>query len=119
MVHKIVLETFSPIFKKMIEAQSSDNENVIEITDCDYQLVQNAVNFCYGMSEAIPTNCDDLILMLKFSNKYEIDDLKKEIEFKLMSKILPENVCKFTNVAIEANAENLKAMFSQNTNPDR
>uniref|UniRef100_A0AC34GNU8 BTB domain-containing protein n=1 Tax=Panagrolaimus sp. ES5 TaxID=591445 RepID=A0AC34GNU8_9BILA len=109
MAHKIVLETFSPIFKKMIEAQNTEGDDVIEIHDCDYQVFQNAVNFCYGISDILPTYIDELIDMLEFSNRYEIDDLKNEIEFKLIPHVLENNICKLSNAAIECNAEMLKA----------
>uniref|UniRef100_A0A914PE23 BTB domain-containing protein n=1 Tax=Panagrolaimus davidi TaxID=227884 RepID=A0A914PE23_9BILA len=75
MVHKIILETFSPIFKKMIEAQNGD-ENVLEITDSAFETVENGINFCYGFPEGISSDIDELIETLKFSNKYEINDLK-------------------------------------------
>uniref|UniRef100_A0AC34FRU7 BTB domain-containing protein n=1 Tax=Panagrolaimus sp. ES5 TaxID=591445 RepID=A0AC34FRU7_9BILA len=110
MVHKIVLEKCSPIFKKMIETQSNDDENAIEIHDCDYQLFKNAIKFCYGNFEIYHRKINDLIVLLEFSNKYEIAELKKEIEFNLMSAIMAENVCKITNAAFKCNAEMLKTV---------
>uniref|UniRef100_A0A914PFZ2 BTB domain-containing protein n=1 Tax=Panagrolaimus davidi TaxID=227884 RepID=A0A914PFZ2_9BILA len=109
MVHKTILETFSPIFKKMIEAQNGD-ENVLEITDSNFETVEKGINFCYGFPEGISSDIDELIGTLKFSNKYEIYDLKNEIEFKVIKLISKENICKISNAAIEFNAENLKAV---------
>uniref|UniRef100_A0A914P3D8 BTB domain-containing protein n=1 Tax=Panagrolaimus davidi TaxID=227884 RepID=A0A914P3D8_9BILA len=109
MVHKTILETFSPIFKKMIEAQNGD-ENVLEITDSDFETVENGINFCYGFPESVYSDINELTEVLKFSSKYEINDLKNEIEFKLIPQISNENICKISNAAIESKAETLKAV---------
>uniref|UniRef100_A0AC35GNC9 BTB domain-containing protein n=1 Tax=Panagrolaimus sp. PS1159 TaxID=55785 RepID=A0AC35GNC9_9BILA len=93
----------------MIVAQNGD-ENVLEITDSDFETVENALSFCYGFPEDVSSDIDELIETLKFSSKYEIKDLNKEIEFKLIPQLSNENICKISNAVIEFNSECLKAV---------
>uniref|UniRef100_A0AC34G715 BTB domain-containing protein n=1 Tax=Panagrolaimus sp. ES5 TaxID=591445 RepID=A0AC34G715_9BILA len=111
MVHKLVLGLFSPIFKAMIATTQNDDDDEkkgIEVSDFEYKIVKYAVDFCYGSLSLKDLEIDDLILLFKFADKYKINDLKKEVQYEILPKMTPENVCTVLTSIVECDAEWLK-----------
>jgi hypothetical protein len=114
-VHKFVLASRSPVFDKMIETDMKEKrEGKVEIVDFDPDTVEAAVEYCYDQD--ITYRCDDLTIalpLLQFAEKYDMNDLKKEIETYLIKESLsPENVVEISNAAIISNSPILRRFCS-------
>uniref|UniRef100_A0AC34GN50 BTB domain-containing protein n=1 Tax=Panagrolaimus sp. ES5 TaxID=591445 RepID=A0AC34GN50_9BILA len=106
--HKLIIGTESPVFKRMIHSGLKESkENKVIITDFDYQTVEIAIKYCYGIFEP-SLGPGEAIKLLQFADKYDLTVLKTPMEKYLSSNISPGNVCKIVNAAILTNCQALR-----------
>ena len=74
-VHKFMLATRSPVFRKMIESSMKESvESYVEISDFSKDVVHEMLRFIYtGDAPNVKSNPQD---MLSIADKYELDGLK-------------------------------------------
>uniref|UniRef100_A0AC34FQF7 BTB domain-containing protein n=1 Tax=Panagrolaimus sp. ES5 TaxID=591445 RepID=A0AC34FQF7_9BILA len=77
-VHKQVLIDVSPVFSGMLESGMKESiQNKMIITDFPFEIVETSINLCYNSN--FPTSLftiEDMLLLLKFADKYEIKLIK-------------------------------------------
>ena len=85
-VHKAVLASQSPVFRRMLESDMKEQRtNVIEISDTDPQVISNLLAYLY--SDDAP-DVDTLAnKLLVIANKYALSQLFEICENKLKSDI--------------------------------
>uniref|UniRef100_A0AC34QIA0 BTB domain-containing protein n=1 Tax=Panagrolaimus sp. JU765 TaxID=591449 RepID=A0AC34QIA0_9BILA len=105
--HKLILAVNSPVFAAMFKGHTLEAmTNKIQITDFDFSTVKRAVNFCYTRKlDNFDANVDEL---LRFSDKYDISELKKILEAHFIQKLTVETVCSLATLADQTNALELK-----------
>uniref|UniRef100_A0A914PSQ8 BTB domain-containing protein n=1 Tax=Panagrolaimus davidi TaxID=227884 RepID=A0A914PSQ8_9BILA len=114
-VHKLILASRSPVFDTMIKTDMKEkSEEKVEIVGFDPDTVEAAVEYCYDQD--ITYRYDDLTIalpLLQFAEKYDMKDLKKEIETDLIKQSLsPENVVEISNASIISNSPILRRFCS-------
>ena len=97
-VHKAVLASQSPVFRRMLESDMKEQRtNVIEISDVDQAVISDMLAYIYTGS--VP-NLDTLAReLLNVANKYELSGLFTMCERELKSKISLENVIELLQLA--------------------
>uniref|UniRef100_A0AC34FB70 BTB domain-containing protein n=1 Tax=Panagrolaimus sp. ES5 TaxID=591445 RepID=A0AC34FB70_9BILA len=109
--HKCVLAAHSPVFASMFKSPSKETtENKIEITDFSFETVDKAVKLCYGFTcKFFPTlSVNDLFLLIKFSEKYKMENIQENLEEYLCVKITVANVSEVANFAIDIKSSTLQ-----------
>lgn len=91
-VHKLILSTFSPIFRAMF---SHDNfvenlEGTIVIEDFEPEIVKSFVSFLYTQKVLKTANYEKLFLI---ADKYKVKSLGKHCLHVLMKDITTSNAC--------------------------
>uniref|UniRef100_A0A914PLS2 BTB domain-containing protein n=1 Tax=Panagrolaimus davidi TaxID=227884 RepID=A0A914PLS2_9BILA len=80
-VHKLIISAKSPVFERMILCGLKESrENKVLITDFDFEIIELAIKYCYGISIADKINASNGKKLLQFSDKYFISDLKESME---------------------------------------
>uniref|UniRef100_A0AC34GN30 BTB domain-containing protein n=1 Tax=Panagrolaimus sp. ES5 TaxID=591445 RepID=A0AC34GN30_9BILA len=85
-------------------------ENKVKIAGFPYEVVEEAVRFCYDRDHLFAFDIlsdDDKMLLLKFSDVYDMASLKTYIESEIEYTVTPDNVCRLANASIKFNAEKL------------
>uniref|UniRef100_A0A914Q627 BTB domain-containing protein n=1 Tax=Panagrolaimus davidi TaxID=227884 RepID=A0A914Q627_9BILA len=76
-IHKLSVSTESSVFDRMIKSGLIESEeNKVTIIDFDYETVEIALKFCYGIKDEKLYNVKTGINLLQFADKYDIKDLK-------------------------------------------
>uniref|UniRef100_A0AC34FBN0 BTB domain-containing protein n=1 Tax=Panagrolaimus sp. ES5 TaxID=591445 RepID=A0AC34FBN0_9BILA len=91
-------------------------EAKVEITDFNAKIVELAVEYFYDRKIFKPLKVDELVDLLQFSEKYDIQDLKSEVEHHLIIKVRPKNIYQISNPSINANSQKLKDVCIQSMN---
>uniref|UniRef100_A0A914Q857 BTB domain-containing protein n=1 Tax=Panagrolaimus davidi TaxID=227884 RepID=A0A914Q857_9BILA len=113
-IHKFVLASRSPVFDRMLETQMKEKaENKLEIIDFNAEIVKIAVEYFYDRESYKNLNVDQLIDLLQFAEKYDIQDLKSKVEHVLIIKVRPNNICQISNASVNANSTKLKEICVQ------
>uniref|UniRef100_A0A914QCD6 BTB domain-containing protein n=1 Tax=Panagrolaimus davidi TaxID=227884 RepID=A0A914QCD6_9BILA len=87
-IHKLILASRSPVFNRMLETEMKEKrENKLEIIDFNPDIVKIAVEYFYDRETYNTCNVDQLIDLLQFADKYDIQDLKSKIENILIEKL--------------------------------
>uniref|UniRef100_A0AC34FQ88 BTB domain-containing protein n=1 Tax=Panagrolaimus sp. ES5 TaxID=591445 RepID=A0AC34FQ88_9BILA len=108
-VHKLVIAAKSPVFDKMIQSGLRESkENQVLIADFDFEIVEIAIKYCYGIQINDSLNYLNGIKLLQFSDKYDISDLKDSMEEYLFKQKSPMNVCEIVNGSIISNSIKLR-----------
>uniref|UniRef100_A0A914QGB7 BTB domain-containing protein n=1 Tax=Panagrolaimus davidi TaxID=227884 RepID=A0A914QGB7_9BILA len=97
-VHKKVLTDASPVFTAMFESSMKEvTEKKMIITDFDYEIVNAAIKLLY--SDSVPTNFtfEQMLLLLQFSDKYDISLIKDLLHDYFVKHLSPINVCHIIN----------------------
>uniref|UniRef100_A0AC35FUH3 BTB domain-containing protein n=1 Tax=Panagrolaimus sp. PS1159 TaxID=55785 RepID=A0AC35FUH3_9BILA len=100
----ISIATQIPIFQQFKES----NQTKFVIADYDYEIIELAMKFCYGISIAENLNASIAIKLLQFSIKYQISDLKESMEEYLLKEKSPMNICEIVNASISMNSIKLR-----------
>uniref|UniRef100_A0AC35GUK2 BTB domain-containing protein n=1 Tax=Panagrolaimus sp. PS1159 TaxID=55785 RepID=A0AC35GUK2_9BILA len=99
--HKNVLAARSTIFAKMFESGMKEaKENKVVIKDFSYDIVEKAIKLFYHQSLVPHTTLEEKTKLLQFFDKYDIQQLKDDLEKHLISIIDVSNVCRLTNAAL-------------------
>uniref|UniRef100_A0A914Q844 BTB domain-containing protein n=1 Tax=Panagrolaimus davidi TaxID=227884 RepID=A0A914Q844_9BILA len=108
-VHKSVLRSQSNVFRAMLNSKMKESiENKVEIKDFSFEIVETAVKMIYNCNFETSLSMNDLMKLLQFFEKYNIQSLKDKIESHLISLISAANVCRLTNASILSNSLKLK-----------
>uniref|UniRef100_A0A914Q665 BTB domain-containing protein n=1 Tax=Panagrolaimus davidi TaxID=227884 RepID=A0A914Q665_9BILA len=76
-IHRCVFASRSPVFDRMLETEMKEKaENKLEIIDFNTEIVRIAVEYFYDRKTYKNLNVDQLIDLLQFAEKYDIQDLK-------------------------------------------
>uniref|UniRef100_A0AC34FBK3 Uncharacterized protein n=1 Tax=Panagrolaimus sp. ES5 TaxID=591445 RepID=A0AC34FBK3_9BILA len=107
--HKCVLECQSPVFARMFKFSSKEiTENKIEIKDFSFTIVEKAVKLCYDFNLVPYITVHECFLLLKFAEKYKMENIQKNLEEYLGDKITVENVCEIINFATDTKSLKLQ-----------
>lgn len=107
MAHKVILGAASPVFKAMFTGNTKENlENLVNITDFDFETVNQMVNFIYTNEGPDFHSCGPQILAI--SDKYDIKRLKEATEYQLSKKLSVENAVVTLIIADSTNSPDLK-----------
>uniref|UniRef100_A0A914PP01 BTB domain-containing protein n=1 Tax=Panagrolaimus davidi TaxID=227884 RepID=A0A914PP01_9BILA len=108
-VHKSVISGKSPVFDRMIQSGFKESkESKVAIIDFDYESVEIAIKYLYGISIIEKLNVSLAIKFLQFSDKYDISDLHNSLEIYLLNKKSPLNICEILNASITSNSIKLR-----------
>uniref|UniRef100_A0A914Y639 BTB domain-containing protein n=1 Tax=Panagrolaimus superbus TaxID=310955 RepID=A0A914Y639_9BILA len=106
--HKLILRERSPVFAAMFDSGMKEaQESKVKIEGFSYDTVQMAINSCYDM-EKLWYSTNDLLLLLKFSDVYDIAHFKNSVQQRLVMKLAPDNVCSIAHASVETNADKLR-----------
>uniref|UniRef100_A0A914Q6X1 BTB domain-containing protein n=1 Tax=Panagrolaimus davidi TaxID=227884 RepID=A0A914Q6X1_9BILA len=99
----------SPIFERIV------NENdKTEIAAFDFKIVKKAIKFYYDQDiSQFLKKLPRAIELFKFSIKFEMDELKKQLELHFVDILSPANICEITNLAISTKSQKLKDLCSR------
>ena len=106
-VHKAVLASQSPVFRRMLESDMKEQRtSVIEISDTDPQVISDLLAYLYtGKAPDVDTLANKLLVV---ANKYALSQLFEICENKLKSDINDSNFIDLLIFADLHNAANLK-----------
>uniref|UniRef100_A0A914PQJ4 BTB domain-containing protein n=1 Tax=Panagrolaimus davidi TaxID=227884 RepID=A0A914PQJ4_9BILA len=108
-VHKCVLGSQSNVFRAMFNSKMKESiENKVEITDFSFNVVETGIKMIYNCNFESTLSFEDLMKLLQFFDKYNIQELKDKVESLLIAQISAANVCLLTNASIISNSPNLK-----------
>uniref|UniRef100_A0A914PJ27 BTB domain-containing protein n=1 Tax=Panagrolaimus davidi TaxID=227884 RepID=A0A914PJ27_9BILA len=89
----------------MIQTELKESEDAkIAIIDFDFETVETALKFCYGIEEKHFWSVESAMDVLCFADKYQISDLKTCMENFLSFQLSPMNVCRIANVSVYTNS---------------
>jgi hypothetical protein len=112
--HKWVLTLRSPVFAKMFQSGMKEaKENKVVIKDFSFDIVEKAIKLCYHQSLVGATTLEDKMQLLQFFDKYEIQQLKNDLEIYLISLTDVVTVCRLTNAALISNARKLEGKCAE------
>uniref|UniRef100_A0AC35G1Y1 BTB domain-containing protein n=1 Tax=Panagrolaimus sp. PS1159 TaxID=55785 RepID=A0AC35G1Y1_9BILA len=111
--HKFILRERSPYFAAMFDSGMKEAiQNKVKIEGFLFDIVDEAIKICYDceIKDCIIEffSMDELLLLLKFSDVYDITHVKTHAESYLADEITQDNVCRLANAAIEFHAEKLQ-----------
>uniref|UniRef100_A0AC34FWE8 BTB domain-containing protein n=1 Tax=Panagrolaimus sp. ES5 TaxID=591445 RepID=A0AC34FWE8_9BILA len=113
-IHKCVFASRSPVFDAMLQAEMKEKaEGRVEIVDFDVEVVQAAVEYFYDRDTYKSLNLDKLISLLQFAEKYDIKDLKADVEYAFLAHLSPATICQIANASIQSNSLVLKDLCVQ------
>uniref|UniRef100_A0A914QJB3 BTB domain-containing protein n=1 Tax=Panagrolaimus davidi TaxID=227884 RepID=A0A914QJB3_9BILA len=108
-VHKLLLRTKSNVFRAMFNSKMKESiENKMEITDFSFNVVETGIKMIYNCNFETCLSIDDLMKLLQFFDKYNIQSLKDKVEPLVIRQISAVNVCHLTNSSILSNSLKLK-----------
>uniref|UniRef100_A0A914P3M7 BTB domain-containing protein n=1 Tax=Panagrolaimus davidi TaxID=227884 RepID=A0A914P3M7_9BILA len=108
-VHKVILKNCSNVFQAMFNSKMKESiENKMEIKDFSFNVVETGIKMIYNCSFETTLSLEDLMKLLQFFDKYNIQSLKDKVEPFLIAQISAANVCHLTNYSILTNSFKLK-----------
>uniref|UniRef100_A0A914PPE7 BTB domain-containing protein n=1 Tax=Panagrolaimus davidi TaxID=227884 RepID=A0A914PPE7_9BILA len=108
-VHKVILKNCSNVFQAMFNSKMKESiENKVEIIDFSFDVVEIGIKMIYNCSFETTLSLEDLMKLLQFFDKYNIQSLKDKVEPFLIAQISAANVCHLTNYSILTNSFKLK-----------
>uniref|UniRef100_A0A914QQB2 BTB domain-containing protein n=1 Tax=Panagrolaimus davidi TaxID=227884 RepID=A0A914QQB2_9BILA len=108
-VHKWIICAHSPVFKAEMESGIKESiERKIEITDFSFEIVKIFVEYCYERDIENFINEENVSELLHFTDKYDIQPLHNHLQQFMIQRLTEQNVCKFANASVSANAHALR-----------
>ncbi|XP_029723523.2 speckle-type POZ protein-like [Aedes albopictus] len=105
--HKVVLAAHSPVFDAMFRSDMQESsQNVIEIDDFDYEVVQEMMTYIY--SDSSPKIENLVCSLLRAADKYELGRLKALCEQTLCDKVSVDTAVEYQALAVLYNAAQLQ-----------
>uniref|UniRef100_A0AC35F8C1 Uncharacterized protein n=1 Tax=Panagrolaimus sp. PS1159 TaxID=55785 RepID=A0AC35F8C1_9BILA len=83
-------------------------ENKVEIIHFSFDVVETGIKMIYNCNFETSLSMNDLMKLLQFFDKYDIQSLKGKVEPFLIAQISAENICRLTNSSIFSNSLKLK-----------
>uniref|UniRef100_A0A914PIT6 BTB domain-containing protein n=1 Tax=Panagrolaimus davidi TaxID=227884 RepID=A0A914PIT6_9BILA len=101
----------SPVFAAMFQSKMKETiENKMDLIKFDFNTVEFAIELCYDKKILEDLDLDFCKDLLRFSDKYDIQKIREQIEAEIRSKITCLNVVEIANLSILFNAPNLRQM---------
>uniref|UniRef100_A0A914QL24 BTB domain-containing protein n=1 Tax=Panagrolaimus davidi TaxID=227884 RepID=A0A914QL24_9BILA len=112
-VHKCILKRrsakFECLFKVKSEpAKKNNNNDKIVVKKHTYDIVKEAIMFCYDIQSSEILSAEDAIDLMKFAHEYQINDLKKNMVEFCIENLSVANAVFFSNSSLEVEAEMLE-----------
>uniref|UniRef100_A0AC35GMZ6 BTB domain-containing protein n=1 Tax=Panagrolaimus sp. PS1159 TaxID=55785 RepID=A0AC35GMZ6_9BILA len=108
-VHKCVLACQSPVFAAMLKPHTKEAiENKVVISDFTFEVVEKGIKLCYTQLHVSDCSVKENLLLLKFTDKYDIKVVKENLEEYLGDQIAVENVCEISKCSGETNVLKLQ-----------
>uniref|UniRef100_A0A914QHQ6 BTB domain-containing protein n=1 Tax=Panagrolaimus davidi TaxID=227884 RepID=A0A914QHQ6_9BILA len=108
-VHKCVLRTKSNVFQAMFNSKMKESvEKKLEIIDFSFDVVETGIKMIYNCNFKTSLSMIDLMELLQFFDKYNIQSLKDKVELHLIAHISAANVCRLANSSLLSNSLKLK-----------
>lgn len=105
--HKFILQTRSPVLKRMFEHNTTEKDGTIEISDLDYLVLKALVWYMYtGVVQKLPY--EDVCDLYEAADKYDVFYLARECSEILKSSIGHDTVCRILVLASLHNDAALK-----------
>uniref|UniRef100_A0A7E4VUB8 BTB domain-containing protein n=1 Tax=Panagrellus redivivus TaxID=6233 RepID=A0A7E4VUB8_PANRE len=77
-VHRSLLSLISPVFYHMLSHDTVESKlGKIEITDFDFEIVDGAINLCYGSKLGTPS-IEIVVGVLRFADKYGMESVTNQ-----------------------------------------
>uniref|UniRef100_A0A914RE01 Speckle-type POZ protein n=1 Tax=Panagrolaimus davidi TaxID=227884 RepID=A0A914RE01_9BILA len=107
--HKCVLACQSTVFAAMLKPHTKEAmEGKVEIVDFSFEIIEKGIKLCYKQILVSDSSVEESLLLLKFTDKYDIKFVKENLEEYLGDQITVENVCEISKYASETNALKLQ-----------
>uniref|UniRef100_A0AC35GIJ9 BTB domain-containing protein n=1 Tax=Panagrolaimus sp. PS1159 TaxID=55785 RepID=A0AC35GIJ9_9BILA len=104
-VHKNVLACQSPVFEAMFKPHTIEaKESKVEISDYTFEIIEKGIKLCYKQILVSDCSVEESLLLLKFTDKYDIKVVKENLEEYLGDQVTVENVCEISKCSGETNA---------------
>uniref|UniRef100_A0AC34F9X1 BTB domain-containing protein n=1 Tax=Panagrolaimus sp. ES5 TaxID=591445 RepID=A0AC34F9X1_9BILA len=106
-VHKSILTACSKVFAAMFESEynwKEKEENKYEIKDFPYKIIDTAICYCYE-NIGIDDQLDEIILLYKFADKYDMKKLKDDLAESL--PLTFNNLVEYSNSFFQNNFKEL------------
>uniref|UniRef100_A0AC34GXQ9 BTB domain-containing protein n=1 Tax=Panagrolaimus sp. ES5 TaxID=591445 RepID=A0AC34GXQ9_9BILA len=102
-VHKHVLMEVSPVWNAMLESGMKEAiENKMIITDFPFEIVVATIKLCYSSNVPQKFDLEDILLIYRFADKYEIKLITANYLIKHISPSNVVHLIHFTNSFIAA-----------------
>uniref|UniRef100_A0A914PZM5 BTB domain-containing protein n=1 Tax=Panagrolaimus davidi TaxID=227884 RepID=A0A914PZM5_9BILA len=85
-----------------------DENSVIKLPEFCFSTIKTVIEFCYDKDIKNSINPNNAIEFLRFSDKFEMDDLKDTVETCLIQYLSDENVCQLASTSVEFNSKQLR-----------
>uniref|UniRef100_A0AC35GTS8 BTB domain-containing protein n=1 Tax=Panagrolaimus sp. PS1159 TaxID=55785 RepID=A0AC35GTS8_9BILA len=109
LAHKSILSLRSEVFRRMFQSPFLETiESKIAISDFYFETVHAAIHLCYDREIEHIFDVSLGVELLRFFDKYLMDDLKKLVEYRLIPEINVINVCQLSLFALNFNAFELE-----------
>ncbi|XP_008548709.1 uncharacterized protein LOC103572081 [Microplitis demolitor] len=107
--HKIILAAHSPVFAKMLTADTRELKNrIIEITNIKAESLADMLTFFYTGRTKGAENVNNALQMLEVANIYQVNKLKSVCEATLLRLMTVDNVLRIVDAADDFNAIRLR-----------
>uniref|UniRef100_A0AC35FFC6 BTB domain-containing protein n=1 Tax=Panagrolaimus sp. PS1159 TaxID=55785 RepID=A0AC35FFC6_9BILA len=92
-VHKQVLKDASLAFAGMLQSGMKESiENKMIIEDFEFKIVEAAIKLLYGVNGLRKFSFEEMLVLYRFADKYEIQHIMDLVEGYLIKEISPSNV---------------------------
>uniref|UniRef100_A0AC35GDU7 BTB domain-containing protein n=1 Tax=Panagrolaimus sp. PS1159 TaxID=55785 RepID=A0AC35GDU7_9BILA len=103
-IHKQLLIIQSQYFEGMFRSGMKETiSNTLKIIDFDFKTVNAAVQFFYGQQIPDTTSIKELFELLRFADKYFVDNLTDYITTFISYRLTPSNTLEILNASINSN----------------
>uniref|UniRef100_A0A7E4ZQY1 BTB domain-containing protein n=1 Tax=Panagrellus redivivus TaxID=6233 RepID=A0A7E4ZQY1_PANRE len=90
-IHRDFLSMISPVFNTIFGPETKESQiGIVKIADFSVATVQNALDYCYGVDTNVK-NATEVIHMLRFYDKYDIQPLITKLEAWLKANMTVKN----------------------------
>uniref|UniRef100_A0A914PWM0 BTB domain-containing protein n=1 Tax=Panagrolaimus davidi TaxID=227884 RepID=A0A914PWM0_9BILA len=97
-VHKNIMSEVSPVFAAMFQSKMKETiENKMDLIKFDFNTVEFAIELCYGKKILENLDLNFCTELLRFSDKYDIQKVREQIEVEIRPKITCLNVVEIAN----------------------
>uniref|UniRef100_A0A914P334 BTB domain-containing protein n=1 Tax=Panagrolaimus davidi TaxID=227884 RepID=A0A914P334_9BILA len=103
-IHKQLVIIQSEYFEGMFRSGMEETiTNTLKIIDFDFKTVNAAVQFFYGQQIPDTTSIKEMFELLRFADKYFIDNLTDYITTFIPYRFSPSNIVEISNAAVASN----------------